>query len=47
MINQITSGKIQSDKIKINERELALRLKTEVGFENEMIKFVIYKAISQ
>ena len=38
MINQITSGKIQSDKIKINERELALRLKTEVGFENEMIK---------
>ncbi len=37
MINPITTGKIQVDKISIDERELSLRLKTEIGFENDII----------
>ena len=37
MINPIITGKIQADKIKIDERELALRLKTKIGFENEIL----------
>lgn len=47
MINPIITGKIQADKIKIDEHELALRLKTKIGFENEILnecKAELFKA---
>ncbi len=38
MINSIITGKVQAEDVVIKSQELALRLKTEIGFEDETIK---------